>query len=68
MPQVPRISNVQINVNKQSKKYIKLSKYNKNMNEMGESFFSNNNNADKDGIVEYTNHLMKNQYSSDSFQ
>ena len=34
---------------------------------MGESFFSNNN-ADKDGIVEYTNNILKNQYSSDSFK
>ena len=60
MPQLRKISNVLITVQKEGKKYIKLSKYNKNMNElMGESFFSSNH-PDRDEFVEYTNNLLKN--------
>ena len=46
------------------KQYIKLSKYNKNINEggggnMSDSFFSNNLNSDRDGIVEYTDKELR---------
>jgi hypothetical protein len=56
---------MQVNVQKKTgkKKYIKLSKYNKNINEgggnMSDSFFSNNLNSDRDGIVEYTDKELR---------
>jgi hypothetical protein len=58
---------MQVSVQKKTtKQYIKLSKYNKNINEggsggnMGDSFFSSNYlNSDRDGIVEYTNKELR---------